>query len=180
MKQKTIRLMALVVMSILILVSCNTESNAVATLNIEDTQQVEAAGGEQDPLDDEAAMMAYTECLREQGVEVIDPVVDTDGNVGKPDFPEDAKVDGAAWEACAHHLEGFAAEQERKDMSAVIDQYVEFATCMRDRGYDLADPTAKSLDQWQEDWKTSINWDDNADADYEACSRETIAQGGEK
>jgi hypothetical protein len=89
MKQKTILFMAMVVISVLIVAACQTESNDVATLRTEDAPGEEAAAeGEDEVLDNEAMMMAFTECLREQGYEVMDPVVDADGNVGKPELAE--------------------------------------------------------------------------------------------
>jgi hypothetical protein len=171
--------------SILTLAACQTESNDVVTLNTGDLQRVEASTSDDPAPDEEAMMMAFTECLREQGVEALDPVVDADGNVVQPDYPEGTELDketmGEAWEACEHHLEGFTAEKERVDMSEVVDQYVAFATCMRDKGYDIQDPTAETLDQWGSDWKTSINVKDpDALADYEECSGETLESGGEK
>lgn len=166
----------------LLLVACQSGDNDVATLRTDDAPRVEAATGvDGEGLDNEAMMMAFTECLREQGVEALDPVVDADGNVGKPEFPQgsDGKAMTEAWEACAHHLEGFTAEKERVDMSEVVDQYVAFATCMRDKGYDIQDPTAETLDQWAADWKTNLK-DPDALADYGECSGETLESGGEK
>jgi hypothetical protein len=182
MKQKMIRFMVMMVMSVLILAACQSESSDVATLKTDDAPRVEAAAeNEGEGLDNEAMMMAFTECLREQGLDVMDPVVDADGNIGKPDFPEGVKWDEAAWEACEHHLEGFTIEKERVDMSEVVDQYVEFATCMRDKGYDIEDPTTETLDQWGTDWKNTINFDDpDAHADYEECSGETVGKGDGK
>lgn len=115
----------------------------------------------------------------------MDPVVDADGNVGAPGLPEgvdkgvDKKTITAAWEACEDHLGGFTAEKERQDMSELIDQYVAFATCMRERGHDVEDPTAETLDQW--DFKSTIDWNDpDATADYEECIGETLGEGSSK
>ena len=166
----------------LLLVACQSGDSDVATLKTQAAPGVEAATGvEAASLTDEEKMMAFTACVREQGVEALDPVVDADGNVGKPEFPEgsDGKAMTETWEACAHHLEGFTAEKERVDMSEVVDQYVAFATCMRDKGYDVQDPTAETLDQWTADWKTNLK-DPDVLADYEECSGETLESGGEK
>jgi hypothetical protein len=180
MKHKTILWIAVIAVGIPLLGACGSDSDDVATLNADDAARVEAATqSDGEALDEEAMMMAFTECLRDQGLEVMDPVVDADGNVGKPDFPEgkDGKAMTGAWEACEHHLEGFTSEQERKDMSEVVDQYVAFATCMRERGYDVDDPTAETLEQWQADLKNAINWDDAAAvADHEECSGETLGE----
>lgn len=182
MKEKIIVWIAVVAMGILLLSGCGSDSDGVATLQTTEDTQSEATGEATDStLDEEAMMMAFTECLREQGLEVMDPVVDADGNVGKPDFPEgsDGKAMKGAWEACEHHLEGFTSEQDRKDMSEVVDQYVAFATCMRERGHNVEDPTAETLDQW--DFKSAIDWNDpDATADYEECIGETLGEGSGK
>jgi hypothetical protein len=182
MEHKTTVWLTVVAMGILLLTACGSDSDDVATLNADDAARVESATqSDGEALDEEAMMMAFTECLREQGLEVMDPVVDADGNVGKPDVPEgeDGKAMTGAWEACEHHLEGFTSEQERKDMSEVVDQYVAFATCMRERGHDVEDPTAETLDQWN--FKSTIDWNDpDATADYEECICETLGEGSGK
>lgn len=184
MKHKTILWIAILVTSLLTLSACKVESNDVATLNTNDTQQVEAiADVEQSPQDNEAMIMALTECLRENGIDAADPVVDADGNVQKPTLVEGAQWDeetmGDAWEACEHHLEGFTFEEKRVDTSEMVDQYMELAACLREKGYDLDDPTAETLDIWMDDFKNAIDWDDpDAIADYEECSGETVGGGG--
>lgn len=176
----------LVVATTLILVACRSDSNDVATLKTTESTQVEATADADNPvLDNEAKMMALTECLREQGIEVMDPVVDAGGNVDKPELVAGVEWDnetmGPAWEACEHHLEGFTWEKERVDMSEVVDEYVALATCMREKGYDVDDPTAEALEQWGEDFKDAINWDDPAAvADYEICSGDTVGEGSGK
>jgi len=187
MKHKhMMKLIAAVAISILILAACGPDSNDVATLGTAESTQVEAPNADAAPiLDNEAMMMAFTECLRDQGIDVLDPVVDADGNVEKPELAAGAEWDketmGPAFEACAEHLEGFTFEKKRVDVSEVVDQYVALATCLRDKGYDVDDPTAETLDEWGDDFKRAINWDDpGAVADYEECSGETVGEGGGK
>ena len=72
----------------LVLAACGSASDDVPSLrDVQDAQPVDAEATDRAP-DNEAAMMAFTECLREQGIEVYDPVVDADGNVEKPEFVE--------------------------------------------------------------------------------------------
>jgi hypothetical protein len=181
----------LVTVSALILVACGSDSNDVPSLRTTADTQVEApsadaASAEADPLlDNEAMMMAFTQCLRDQGIDVLDPVVDSEGNVQKPEFAEGVDVKredfGAAYEACAEHLEGFTFERKRVDVSEQVDQFVALAACLRDKGYDVDEPTAETLDSWMGGFKESINWDDpGAVADYEECSGETVGEGGGK
>ena len=188
MKHKLVAFIVVVVISTMALTACRSDSNDVATLKTTGNAQVEAPTADaSDPaLDNEARMMALTECLREQGIEVMDPVVDADGNVDKPEFVEGVEYDkdkmGQAWEACEHHLEGFIWEKEGPDVSEQVeqlDQYIALATCLREKNYDVDDPTAGTLDAWMGDFKEAINWDDpDAVADYQECSGETVGKGG--
>jgi hypothetical protein len=186
MKHKHITFIAVVTICILILSACGSDSNDVATLGTAESTQVEAPNADAAPiLDNEVMMMAFTECLRDQGIDVLDPVVDADGNVEKPELAAGAEWDketmGPAWEACAEHLEGFTFEKERVDVSEIVDQFVALAACLRDKGYDVDEPTAETLDSWMGGFKESINWDDpGAVADYEECSGETVGGGGGK
>lgn len=175
-----------VAISTLILTACRSDSNDVATLGTTENTQGEAPNADADPiLDNEALMMAFTQCLRDQGLEVLDPVVDAEGNVQKPELAEGAEWDketmDPAWEACDEHLEGFTFEKKRVDVSEEVDQYVALSACMRDKGYDVDEPTAETLDQWGADFKDVINWDDPAAvADYEECSGDTVGEGSGK
>jgi hypothetical protein len=97
------------------LVACGSDSadskhpNDVPSLNTEGTQRAEpTAVVEEELLDDEARMMAFTQCMRDQGIELMDPVVDAEGNVQRPELAEGVEVTGeeleAAYEVCAEHL----------------------------------------------------------------------------
>ena len=120
---------AVVAMCVLVLGACGSDSgDDVATLKKTDNKQVKSEAA--DPvLDNEAIMMAFTECLREQGLKVADPVVDSHGNIGKPEPLQGEEFDkeafGAAWEACDEHLEGFTWEKKSVDVSEQVDQFVD-------------------------------------------------------
>jgi hypothetical protein len=172
----------------LMLVACRSDSNDVATLQGAGKTRVEASSAEDSSprLDNEAMMMALTECLRDHGVEVLDPVVDADGNVDKPELAEGIEWDkqaAQAWEACEHHLDGFTGwekkESDASEQAEQIDQYIALATCLREKNYDLDDPTAGTLDAWMGDFKKTLNWDDPAAvADYNECSGQSGKGGG--
>lgn len=187
-KYEQITLIAVGVIGILLLAACASDSEDVPSLSAtEGTKGVEPDTDTvgDTVLDNEARMMAFTECLRDQGIELMDPVVDSEGNVEKPEFVEGAGVSkeemGAAWGACAEHLEGFTFGDKRVDVSETVDQFVALATCLREKGYDVDDPTAETLDRWQSDFKFSIDWEDPAAiADYEECSGDTVKEGGKK
>jgi hypothetical protein len=110
----------------------------------------------EEALDSEAAAIAFTECMRENGVEMEDPTVDADGNVvpGLPtDLPdpedgdEAVRVDGAlgeemrgAFEECGDLLEGTAFGFTSGDVTELQDELLDLAQCLRDQGLDVADP----------------------------------------
>lgn len=187
MTNKKMEFVFIAIISLLLFTACGANGNDVPTL--QDRQPAVKEESVTDLIEDnEAVMMAFTECLREQGLNVADPVVDADGNIGKPELIGGGEFDkealGAAMEACGDHLEGFTFGKERGDANKQveqIDQSLALAACLRERGYDVADPTIETLDQWRADFKDSIDWDDPAAiADFEECSGETVPDGGGK
>jgi len=158
MKHKNLLFVMVLVIS-LILTSCGSESNDVPSLAatpIPDTVD--------DIRDNEALMMEFTECLRNEGLEVVDPKVDADGNIEKPETVDGAMIPKvewiAAWEVCGEIIENFTFEQKEVDRSAQLDQYVGLATCMQDAGFDIEEPTAETIDTWMDDLKNTFDWDD--------------------
>jgi hypothetical protein len=158
----------------LTLVACRSNSNDVPSLDTE-RPATPTAVVEEEPLDDEAKMMAFTECMREQGIELVDAGVDSEGNVQRPTLAEDVQVSrekfAEARQVCDVHLKGLTLGRERPDRSEKVDQGVALATCLRDKGYDVDDPTAETLDQWGMDFRVEYDWDDpKAMAAYKECS----------
>jgi hypothetical protein len=122
----------------------------VASLETDTTTiAAEAAGAE---MSDEEAAMAFTECMREQGVEMEDPTVDAEGNVtpGRPtDLPEPGSDEepGAfgddmrtAFDACSEYLQGTSFGFSGEDVTELEDQLLEYTTCLRDQGLEVSDP----------------------------------------
>lgn len=106
----------------------------------------DAAAGDPGELDDEQALLSFTACMREQGVDVGDPVVDPDGNL-RLDFRSliqggdvDREAIGEARQACAGLLEGVAQRFDAADRTEIEDRLLAFAACMRDNGVDMPDP----------------------------------------
>ncbi len=165
---------------ILIGIACGSESGDVATLEDAggDTEAAATGNVVNAPVDDEAAVMAFTECMRERGIEYKDPVVDTKGNVQRP-----VLVDGATYtraeladpyRACSTHLEGLTFGRERRDVVEAVDQLVELTTCLRDKGHDVDDPTIETLEQWRADFRVEFNWSDPDAAEaYRTCNETT-------
>jgi hypothetical protein len=96
----------------------------------------------------EAALLAFTQCMRDQGIEDMpDPTVDSEGNVRIQRPPGDQHDDpgqherfAAAREACAEHLEGVTQGFRHADDAEAQDKLLQLAQCMRGRGVDVPDP----------------------------------------
>jgi hypothetical protein len=101
------------------------------------------AGGAE--VDAEEAMLAFTECLRSEGIDVQDPEFDEDGNFRFRSIREgvvdlDPEAFREAREACAEELEGVATRFRDVDRTEVEDRLFEYADCMRQNGYEMPDP----------------------------------------
>ncbi len=168
----TNKLLKLILIAVLgILASCGSDSEDVPSLATKDTQEAKPTK----VLDDEAKMMAFVQCMRDEGIEYQDPVVDSEGNVQRPELVEGLTLTreelAAPYEACSKHLEGLALRRERQDPSKQLDKFVALASCLNDKGYDMDEPTAESLDAWLIDFRVEFDWDDQAaKAAYEECS----------
>ncbi len=103
------------------------------------------------PTDPEEAMLAFTECMRDHGVDMPDPqmakqstggakpgnaVIAVEGNPDDPTFQK-------ANEACEPLMANMRSdlEDDPARLAEMKEQMLAFAQCMRDQGIDMADPT---------------------------------------
>ena len=99
-------------------------------------------------LDAEQSILALTECMREEGVDIPDPEFDDQGNlrivslasIGEAAEAIDPDDLEAAAEACREHMTGVAQLFQSIDRTAIEDRLVTLAACMRDHGFDMPDP----------------------------------------
>lgn len=127
----------------------SADDNDVATLETTTTVAQEPATTTT-TVDPEVAAIALTECLREEGLDIEDPTVDADGNVqfggfageldenGQPDV-DDETIRNALL-ACEDLIQDVQLGFELPDLTELEDTFLEFATCMRDNGFDMPDP----------------------------------------
>jgi len=104
-------------------------------------------GGEADL---EEALLAFTACMREEGVDLPDPALDAQGNLKIASFMADAGTViseygdvGELREAattCRRHLDGVALRFASVDRTAMQDRMLAYAACMRENGFDMPDP----------------------------------------
>jgi hypothetical protein len=134
---------------LLMLTACGLGSGGVVTLDgTEDGSSATPAPS----VDPEEAIFAFSDCMREHGVDVPDPQVVEGGGggglgfradpSGAPAIDRESEEFQAAMEACRDLLDGFAAgpgngpELTEEQEQAMID----FAECMREHGIDMPDP----------------------------------------
>lgn len=155
-----------------------SETNNVATLENggEPTSEVSTP----DPVDTEEAILDFTQCLRDNGIEVDDASVDAEGNPqlpaitfesGPDDDPEAAmaRIDGVMAE-CEQHLEGIALTGAPPGGDVEFeDAFIEYAQCMRDEGIDMPDPDFSGTGGMIELGSTDIAEQDEFDAAHETC-----------
>jgi hypothetical protein len=106
-------------------------------------------------VDAEEAMLAFTQCLRDGGIDIDDPIIDENGNPQLPPIEDQTVVpDGGDFEpdatmkamddvmaGCQHHLDGLTFNAtEHGDLVDIQDTFVAYAQCMRDHGIDMPDP----------------------------------------
>ena len=127
-------------------VACSTGTDTtadVASLDeiVSENQEASVLEG---IVDQELELFEFSECMRDEGIDVGDPTVDPDGNVslGTPmDMITDHGALMAAYEACNDFIGGRALGHGGEDRTAVHDRLVEFAKCVRENGYyQLPDP----------------------------------------
>lgn len=92
----------------------------------------------------EQQALKFTQCLREQGINMADPTVDAKGNVRlRPpmgsDEPSRAEMQKAR-DACQQYLQGLQQDFMGQDQTQFRDSLLKYAQCMRKNGYDLPDP----------------------------------------
>ncbi|PZF80330.1 hypothetical protein [Jiangella anatolica] len=115
--------------------ACSDDGDApeVATAQTEtDAPSVALTAGPDDEPSTEPGPLAFTQCMRDNGIDMADP----DPTTGRPQVGEGVDPDSPAYqdamEACADLLGEGAALSEPDP--AELDQYQAFAECMRDNG----------------------------------------------
>ncbi len=126
-------------------------------------------------VDREAALLDFAACIRDEGVDVSDPTVDADGNVRLSRMSEGLDEDGraaldAAREVCAYALDGVTLGFSGEDSTEREDQFLAYAVCMRENGYDMPDPDFSNLGTSGGGGQRAIFGDlDREDPDFQAA-----------
>jgi len=149
------RLLLLVAVLALVAAACGGSAGAdEGVASLDNTAPLDGAS---DPtvvpeMTQEEALLAFTACMREAGVDIDDPTVDGEGNlrIARPNAGAgaeggdagnlDREAFRAAREECGEFLEGVALGFRDEDRTELEDQLLEFAACVRDNGYPMDDP----------------------------------------
>jgi hypothetical protein len=133
---------AVVLSLILLAAGCggsDGDGDGVASLSGNDGATTTTNGG----ADREQALLDFARCMRENGVPIQDPQVDSQGNLrlqpGQFGDVDQATVEKAR-EACQEHLEGVTQGFTPEDQTRMRDALVKYTSCMRQNGYDMPDP----------------------------------------
>ncbi|MBT8211758.1 MAG: hypothetical protein KJN71_01300 [Acidimicrobiia bacterium] len=128
------------------------ENSGIATLD-ETTTTVAGDQGQSGQTDEEI-LLEFTGCMRSEGVELGDPIVDANG-FATLDFESFGDIDQddaeAAFSECGSLLEGLAFGFDQIDTTDFRDTLLEFSQCMRDQGVDFPDPDFSNLFQIPQD-----------------------------
>lgn len=105
-----------------------------------------SSGAASEATSEEQQALMFSRCMRENGVPSFpDPVVASDGSisfgVGSDGLEGvDTDVLNAANTACEQYSDGLGGSFDASNQSDLQDSLVAYAQCMRQNGYDLADP----------------------------------------
>jgi len=153
-----LRMLAVPGLLALLLLSACGAAPGVATIDGADdaTPSPSASAGSGDP---EQAMLAFADCMREEGIDMPDPVisrndsssssggfnssVDEAGPGDGPTFDPNSEEFQAAQEACQHFLEDLEAmdPDDAPPLSPEEEEaFLAFTECMRENGIDMPDP----------------------------------------
>ena len=141
--------------TIVLAFACSSASGDVASIDTTEATQVAIKISNDDsPIQtDEEKVLEFTQCIRDQGIEIQDATVDSDGNLRPPRPVEGASMNfqelRPAFEKCRESLDGMTFGRERVDVNEQIDDLLKVTECLRDAGFDLDDPNQENLGAWR-------------------------------
>jgi hypothetical protein len=142
-------LLAAGVLSVLLLSACGAGRGVATLTGDDDAPSPTASAAAEDP---EEALLAFTDCMRENGIDLPDPVLRGAGQGGDvaeavpgdaPPFDPNSDEFRAAQQACDQHLEGLGALEPGQAPALTAEEeeaFLAFAECMREQGIDMPDP----------------------------------------
>jgi len=111
-----------------------------------DAEQAKTPGVETESIPGEQAVLDFTACLRDEGLDIADPGVDENGNLVPPNQHAlagqmlDMAALHSAFDVCRGLLDNVAFGLNTEDLADREDELLAFAVCMRENGYEMSDP----------------------------------------
>jgi len=161
--------------------ACSSPSTDVASIDKTEatTVAVQTSSDDSSIQTDEEKVLEFTQCIRDQGIEIQDATVDSDGNLQPPRPVEGASTNfqelRPAFEKCRESLDGMTFGRERVDVNEQIDDLLEVTECLRDAGFDLDDPNQENLREWRGQFDFE---DPDLQKAFEECGRLGRGQSG--
>jgi hypothetical protein len=149
-RHHTVSAVAGAVLATTLLVACggdgDDDTDDVASLGTDDATTETSVASDEPSKDPEEAMLEFTECMRDHGVDMPDPQIAGDGGermITMEGNAMDTENFEEAQEACEPLMAAAVGEIERdpEREAEMREQMLEYAQCMRDHGIDMPDPT---------------------------------------
>lgn len=171
-------------MMMLLLSGCAGDSGAagVATLGGES----DGAADDAEEQDLEEQMLEFTQCMRDNGVDMPDPEINEDGGVsfkrgsgsGAGPMGADREAVQDAMEACQHLRPEGGGQFSPEDRAEMQDQMLALAQCMRDHGVDMPDPDVTGEGGFRMGGPDGVDMDDpEVQEAFEECRDEADLPG---
>ena len=184
-------LMAVAVLMVAV-TACGGGSDPSGVASLDEVDPVDPGTSEQvEEVDVEEATLAFTACLRDQGLDVEDPTFDGEGgfvfNFGEVRSagqdgergPDDAFR--AALDECSPLMEGVGGRFNQTDRTEIEDSLLALAQCLRAEGLDVPDPDFSAVGSGPGGggpFGGAIELDDPAaEAAFEKCQSELAFAG---
>jgi hypothetical protein len=118
--------------------ACGSGGDDTGVASLTTVDQASAPSTTQ-PANDEQALIDFSQCMRDQGLDFPDPIVGADG-YPRFDFTDPESIDRDALleasESCRDLLERVVLGLPDFDSAEFNDTFLEYAACMRDQGFE--------------------------------------------
>jgi len=132
------RLLAIIPVVALVAAACSSSGAPQGVASLDDSAATSTTVAQDPQVSSEDAILAFTQCLRDQGLDVADPTFDGQGGFGFGGQAGGGDVDQeafqAARDACQQYLADLQQTFDRPDLSQTQDDLIAFSQCMRDQG----------------------------------------------
>lgn len=125
----------------------DTDETAPSTVEEPSADVPAATTADAGPEDEEAAALAFAQCMRDEGLDFTDPVIAADGSIDLFAPMREAAQSGgippemqAAIPVCGPLIQGASFLPTEDDFTEIQDQVLAFAQCLRENGVDVQDP----------------------------------------